>query len=45
VKSSLDNAKLNDISKGIQEAAKAAGVSNYVMGIVGIQLEKGKLSR
>jgi hypothetical protein len=37
VKSSVGNDKLNEISKSLQEAAKASGVSNYVMGIVGVK--------
>lgn len=39
VKSTVGNDKLNLVSKGIQEAAKASGVSSYVMGIVGVKSE------
>jgi hypothetical protein len=34
---------LNLISSSLQDAVKAAGVSNYVMGIVGVKVD-GKLS-
>lgn len=43
VKSSVSNDKLNLISSSLQDAVKAAGVSNYVMGIVGVKVD-GKLS-
>ena len=39
VKPTVGNDKINEISKEIQESAKASGVSHYVMGIVGIKSE------
>ena len=40
VKSNIGNDKINEISREIQEAAKANGVAQYVMGIVGVKSEK-----
>ena len=39
VKSTIGNDKINEISREIQEAAKANGVAQYVMGIVGVKSE------
>ena len=39
VKPTVGNDKINEISREIQESAKASGVALYVMGIVGIKSE------
>ena len=37
VKESIPTVNLNEISKEIQETVKASGISNYIMGIVGVK--------